>query len=53
MVNGKEVVDRDVQMNPSTEFTSVNDAATMADWSDICRWEDEGGAIGRSAADGD
>jgi len=38
---------------PPCESTPVNDVATMADWFDICRWEDEGGAIGRSAADGD
>jgi hypothetical protein len=53
VVNAIEVDAHDPESDSLCEFALFADQPARFDLPDICRWEDEGGAIGRSEADGD
>ncbi|WP_263356141.1 hypothetical protein [Acidicapsa ligni] len=53
MVNAIAVDALDVKKDTLPEFALSREQTAPSDWLDICRWEDEGGALGRSEADGE
>jgi hypothetical protein len=48
-----ELAQDDPQMTLSLEFVPGSDAETINDPFAICRWEDDGGAVGKRNADGE
>jgi len=51
MVNAKEFAHDNRQMMLSFEFTPANDAETIDDPLALCRWDDDGGPVGRESTD--
>jgi hypothetical protein len=53
MVNATEIAHDNRQMLLPFEFTAANNADAIDDPIAICRWEDDGGAIGKRGSDDD
>jgi hypothetical protein len=51
MVNATKIAHDNRQMMLPFEFTPANDADAIDDPFAICRWEDDGGPVGRENAD--
>ena len=51
MVNCTQISDLDRQTNCPCEFLSVIQEKATDDEIALCRWEDDGGAIGREESD--
>jgi hypothetical protein len=51
MVHATEIAHDYRQMMLPFEFTPANDADSIEDQFAICRWEDDGGPVGRENAD--
>ena len=53
IVNGAETTVDNPPMSLPSEFPPTNDNAPVDDPLAICRWEDDGGAVGREGAHGE
>jgi hypothetical protein len=51
MVTSAQLTERDAQMSFGWEFPPTIQQETAEDEAALCRWEDDGGAVGRMDAD--